>query len=106
MDETDYQISFKDRRIRVRFDLREEENCFIELSFSEDDALAIINMRHLGKKNIEVESIGGTASLDGGRRPDRKICLAYANMEMGTVFYPYEKLTVLLNTAFSELSRI
>lgn len=106
MDETDYRISAEDRRIHVSFDLRSDESCFIELSFSEDDALAIINMKHLGKKKIEVESIGGTASLPEGRSLERKICLAYANKEAGTVFYPYEKLSTLLSTAFSDLSRL
>jgi len=106
MDETTYKVSVEDNSIRVHFDLRAEESCFIDLPFSEDDALAIINMKHLGQNKIPVKSISGDASLDSGRPSDRNICLAYKNGSTGTgtVIYPYEKLTVLLSQALSELS--
>ena len=106
MDETTYEVSVENNNIRVRFDLRTEENCFIDLSFSENDVLAIINMKHLGQSKIPIKSIGGEASLASGKPSDRLICLAYknGNTGTGTVIYPYEKLAGLLSQAFSELS--
>ena len=106
MDETSYKVSVEDNSIRVLFDLRSEENCFIELQFSEDDALSIINMKHLGRTNIPIGSIGGTASLGSGKPTEGNIFLAYrnGNRGTGTVCYPYEKLSTLLNEAFTELS--
>jgi hypothetical protein len=105
MDETTYEVSVEHNNIRVLFDLRTEENCFIGLTFSEDDALAIINMKHLGQNKIPLKSIGGNASLGSGKPSGKNICLAYknGNTGTGTVFYPYEKLTLLLSQAFSEL---
>jgi len=106
MDETSHEVSVERNSIHVLFDLRTDENCFIGLSFSEDDALAIINMKHLGQKIISLKSIGGKASLGSGKPSKRNICLAYknGNSGTGTVYYPYEKLMVLLSQAFSELS--
>lgn len=106
MDETSYKASDERNSISVLFDLRSEENCFIELQFSEDDALSIINMKHLGKSNIPIGSIGGTASLGSGKSAERSICLSYrnGNRGTGTVSYPYEKLSALLNEALTELS--
>ena len=106
MDETSYKVSVEDNSIRVHFDLRSEENCFIELQFSEGDALSIINMKHLGKTNIPIGSIGGAASLGSGKPAERDICLAYrnGNRGTGTVNYPYERLSALLNEALTELS--
>ncbi|WP_227818314.1 hypothetical protein [Nitrogeniibacter aestuarii] len=106
MDETRYEVFVEHRRIRVLFDLRNDESCFLGLSFFEEDALAIINMGHLGQKLISVDGINGTASLSGERSLGRNICLAYENggSGIGTVFYPYAKLTRLLEQALSELS--
>lgn len=106
MDKTSYKINFERNSIDVHFDLRTDENCFIDLSFSEDDVLSIINMMHLGQNKIMLKSIGGEASLGSGKLYDRNISLIYknGNRGMGTVYYPYEKLTVLLSQAFSELS--
>lgn len=92
--------------IHVNFDLRDQENCFIGLSFSEDDVLAIINMQYLRQNKINIAGIEGMASLGGEKSDDADICFFYKNgtNEAGTVFYPYKKLTAMLNQAFSELS--
>jgi hypothetical protein len=107
MDETTYRISYEDQEVHVSFDLRDQENCFIELSFSKDDVLNIINMGLLHKNKIDVAGIEGVASLTSGNADDRQICFNYRNrsaVESGTVLYSYKKLSALLNEAFTKLN--
>lgn len=75
MDETSYIISRK--KLMVNFDLRDQENCFINLTFTIDDILNILNMDALKKLKIEVKGIEGTASLPAIRTVDRNICFNY-----------------------------
>lgn len=107
MDETTYRISHEEQEICVNFDLREDENCFIELSFSKDDVLNIINMGTFRKEKIDLKSIEGSASLPLKNSPDRNIGFSYRSKDLvdsGTVFYSYDKLSVLLNEAFTKLN--
>ena len=107
MDETTYRISHDDQEVHVNFDLRDQENCFIQLSFSKKDVLNIINMGLLHKCKIDVAGIEGVACLESGIADERQICFSYRNrskVESGTVFYSYKKLSDLLNEAFAKLN--
>lgn len=107
MDQTTYRISSENQEVHVNFDLQDQENCCIELSFTKDDVLSIINMGILKKKKIDLAGIEGVASLGSGNADADQICFSYRNgrvSETGTVFYSYKKLSALLNEVFSELN--
>jgi len=105
-DKTSYRVSHDDNQVHVSFDLRDQENCFIELAFTKDDVLEIINMEVFRKKKIDLIGIEGNACLSRGK-DENLIMFSYRNKstsDSGTVFYPYGKLTVLLDRAFTELN--
>lgn len=105
MDETTYKISRS--RLTVNFDLREQENCFIILTFTRDDILNILNMDAFRKENIEVKGIEGMASLPRNNVVERNICFTYRNKSKtaaGTVFYPYQKMINILDDAFTKIN--
>lgn len=107
MDKTTYRISDEKQEVYVSFDLRNDEDCVIELSFSKDDVLNILNMEVLSKNKIDVAGIEGFASLNRENLGKREICFSYRNgytVNSGTVFYSYKRLSALLNKAFTELN--
>lgn len=107
MDETSYYVSDDNQLVCVKFDVRDQENCIIELSFTKGDILNILNMPALRKEKIDISGIEGVATLNPKRDANRQIVFSYRNgsvVESGTVFYSYEKLTVLLEKAFADIN--
>ena len=107
MDKTTYRISDEEQEVHVSFDVRDQENCCIELSFSKADVLNIINMDAFKRKKIDVAGIEGVACLGSGTGDERQISFNYRNCSVvnsGTVYYSYRKLCALLNDAFTELN--
>lgn len=107
MDKTSYYISDDNQLVHVNFDVRDQESCSIELSFTKDDILNILNMSTFRKEKIDINGIEGVATLNLRHDTNRQIVFNYRNgsvVDSGTVFYSYEKLTILLEKAFSDIN--
>ena len=104
MDHTKYRVNHSERTVSVHFDVRDQENCCIELDFTEDDLLTVINMVALGKAKVELGGISGFASLPDYTPGQGNVCFSYASRGgYGFVHYPYSRVCELFEFAFGEL---
>lgn len=105
MDETKYYLNEDMDGVEVNFDLRNQENCFIQISFTENDIGNLMNMDVFGKYEMDIEGISGSCSRSKGPLDKQTISFCYKNgaSGVGTVFYNFKKLKVIMTDAFEQI---
>lgn len=72
------------------------DRCSYDLDMTQDDILAILNMRAFGKRAVELPSIQGSASLSG-----RDLLIHYSHPHgTGTIGVDFTVLQPILEKAF------
>ncbi|MEH0020841.1 MAG: hypothetical protein V6Z89_14390 [Desulfobacter sp.] len=107
MDETTYYLNETMDELKVNFDMRDQSSCFIQLTFTKKDIGNLMNMETLGKYEMDVEGISGNCSRSRDPLEKQTISFCYKNGSrgIGTVFYNYKKLKIIMTDAFEQICK-
>ncbi|MDQ7731712.1 hypothetical protein QT231_03320 [Halomonas sp. SpR1] len=108
MDETTWMVTEEPLGVRVNFDLRSEENCFIELFFTKKDIEQLMHMDTFGKYFLELDGISGNVSRTRGDINRNTLAFTYLNggTGYGSVHYNHGKLKNIMACAIEKIWKL
>ena len=108
MDETTWVVTEDPLGVRVDFDLRSEESCFIELFFTKSDIEKLMHMDTFGKYSLELDGISGNVSRARGDINKHKLAFTYLNggTGYGSVHYNHGKVKNIMTNAIEKIWKL
>lgn len=109
MDKTTYELDHDKKTLNVRFDLRNQEDCTIDLFFTVNDIHTLNNMYQCGIYDGKIlEGTSGACSRDKVPLHKQKIAFIYKNGGNGdgSVYYDSKKFMKIITETFEEINKL
>lgn len=109
MDQTTHKLDHDAKTLDVRFDLINQENCTIDLSFTVNDIHTLYTMYQCGVYEGKIlEGTSRACSRDRVPLRKQKIKFLYKNGNTGdgSVYYDSQKFKQIVTEAFEEIIKL